>query len=156
MGKIIGCRKASTCESHRQHTCLYSPTMSLTSWSMSHAAARSGNSLPCPLLSIYWYFQDVCPTVAALSSLTEAGLVVLTRKSLFVCLVSRGQAEVCLFARSIESTNRRVWWGEVMDGEALVSSLPSVCVLIFWWRLPDHHGLYFDSKIRCLESLHMT
>lgn len=127
MGKNTGYRKASTCESHRQHACLYSPTMSLTSWSMSHAAARSGYSLSCPLFSIYWYFQHVCPTLAALSTLTEAGLVVLTRKSLFVCLVSRGQAEECLFARSIESTNRRGWWGEVTDGEALVSSPSSVC-----------------------------
>lgn len=128
MGKITGCRTASTYEIHCQHTCLHFPTMSLTFWSMSHAAARSGYSLSCPLLSsVHWHFRHVCPTLAALWSLAEEGLVVLTRKSLFVCLASRGQAVVCLFARSIESTNRRGWWGEVMEGEALVRGLSSLC-----------------------------
>lgn len=51
-----------------------------------------------------------------------------TEVCLFVCLVSRGHAAVCLFAGSIESTNRGGRWGEVIEGEALISGPSSLCV----------------------------
>lgn len=47
---------------------------------------------------------------------------------LFVCLVSRVHAPACLFAGSMESTNRGGRWGEVMEGEALISGPSSLCV----------------------------
>lgn len=42
-----------------------------------------------------------------------------------------------------------------MEGEVLISGPPLLCIppLVRW---EDHQALYPDSKIRCLESLHMT
>lgn len=125
------------------HPCHWPPDP----WVRSEPGRLSSHHV-CLLASGRWYLQHVCPTSAVFWSSTEAGLVVLTRISLFACPTSRGQAVVCLFARSTESTSRRrVRRGERGKDTYYYASSQ------FWW--PDYDALDSDSKISCLELLHM-
>lgn len=69
---------------------------------------------------------------------------------LFVCLLCRGHAALCLFGGSIESTNSG-GLGRRSDGGRITQASSPPCVFLLRWRWPDHNFL-----IRFLESLHMA
>lgn len=144
MGEMTRFRKASTYEIHRQYTCIYFPTVS---YPHTDGLYCNDNTI-WPLYP--WVIQQLGPVTAGhvrycLLSIDISSMFVLHwlhcgpwqrrawwfwhgKVCLFVCLLSRGHRAVCLFAGSIESTNRGGRWGEVRQRETLISGPSSLCV----------------------------